>query len=91
MQNIPKSLTTTQSKINYLEDVMNTLAVYAEKYPSRKTVLDMASAKFQTQIMAYKNPSIKRTYIPKYKTRAEEPTTINGIGNSKTKNSWRVD
>ena len=91
MQNIPKSLTKGQSKINYLEDVIDTLDAFAIKYPSRKAVLDMASAKFQTQIVAYKNPSIKRSYIPKYKTRAEEPTTINGIGNSKTKNSWRVD
>ena len=91
MQNIPKSLTTTQSKINYLDDIIDALEVYAVKYPTRKTVLDMASAKFQAQIAAYKNPSIKRTYIPKYKTRAEEPTNINGIGNSKTKNSWRVD
>lgn len=91
MQNLPKSLTNTQSKTNYLEDVIDTLSAYAVRYPNRKTVLDIAIAKFQKQILAYKNPSTKKTYIPKYKSKTEEPTTINGIGNSKTKNSWRVD
>lgn len=29
-------------------------------------------------------------YIPKYKTQAEEPSNINGIGNSKGYKSWRI-
>jgi hypothetical protein len=91
MQNIPKSLTTTQSKIEYLENVIDTLEIYILKYPSRKLVLENAIAKFRTQIAAYKDPTVKRSYIPKYKSQSEEPKVINGIGNSPSYKSWRVD
>lgn len=88
---IPKSITTTQGKIDYLETVIDTLQEYIVKYPARKGALDLAIAKLQVQITLYKTNTPKSSFIPKYKTRAEEPAIINGIGNSRSYNSWRAD
>jgi len=43
----------------------------------------------ETPITPVVVPSLPR-YTPKYPTRASEPKTINGIGNSQSYSSWRV-
>ncbi len=98
--NIRSQNSTTQSQVQSLLNAIIQINQDSIRFPNQTQIFNLIKYNLENEIrrlyglnpatnVPVTNPTTNK-YIPKYKNPSEEPARINGIGNSTTRNSWRV-